>query len=209
METDHTTSPSVYKDDRDLPIFESGRKDRYTVREAVEILLCQTEKGVKCNKTPLKVRKNLSFLIDVGKLKCWQDVKSDMNGVFSHTLRICTWTVEVDQENKICSLEKKKIALTAQNMYHIHINSMRNKAGLCRSIFFLRGQDEEVLNSMCLLQYTIAKEAQSTEVVYDVLPHGNSKGKIKPYYPTKKSTIQAISSGLQKCCGLYRWRLGC
>ena len=196
METDHTTSPSVYKDDRDLPIFESGRKDRYTVREAVEILLCQTEKGVKCNKTPLKVRKNLSFLIDVGKLKCWQDVKSDMNGVFSHTLRICTWTVEVDQENKMHSLEKKKIALTAQNMYHIHINSMRNKAGLCRSIFFRRGQDEEVLNSMCLLQYTIAKEAQSTEVVYDVPPHGNSKGKRKPYYPTKKSTIQAIKDEL-------------
>lgn len=70
METDHTTSPSVYKDERDLPIFESGRRDRYTVREAVEILLCQTENGVKCNKTQLKVRKNLSFLIDVGKLKC-------------------------------------------------------------------------------------------------------------------------------------------
>ena len=170
MEIAHTTSPLLYKNDRDLPIFESGRKDRYTVREAVEILRCETEKGVKCNKAPLKVRKNLSFLIDAGKLKCWQDVKSDMNGVFSHTLRICTWTVEVDQQNKMHSLEKKKIALTAQNMYHIYLNSMRNKAGLCRSVFFLRGQDEEVLNSMCLLQYTIAKEAQSTEVVYDVPP---------------------------------------
>ena len=49
---------------------------------------------------------------------------------------------------------------------------------------------------MCLLQYTIAKEAQSTEVVYDVPPHGNSKGKTKPYYPAKKRTIQAIKDNL-------------
>ena len=132
--------------DKDLLIFEWGRKERYTVREAVEILLCEIEKGVTCNKTPLKVRKTLSFLIDVGKLKCWQDVKSDINGVFPHTPRICTGTVEVDQENKMHSLEKKKIALTAQNIYHVHINSMQNKAGLCHSIFFLRGQNEEILN---------------------------------------------------------------
>ena len=115
--------------------------------------------------------------------------------VSSYTLCFCTWMVEVDQENKMHSLEKK-IALTTQNMYHIHSNSKRNTAGLCRSIFFLQGQDEEVLNSMCLLQYTIAKEAQSTEVVHDVPHHGNSKGKTKPYYPAKKRTIQAIKDNL-------------
>ena len=49
---------------------------------------------------------------------------------------------------------------------------------------------------MCLLQYTIAKEAQSTEVVHDVPHHGNSKGKTKPYYPAKKRTIQAIKDNL-------------
>jgi len=93
------------------------------------------------------------------------------------------------------SLEKK-ITLTTQKMYHIHINSKRNKAGLCCFIFFLRGQDEEVLNSLCLLQYTIAKEAQSTEVVHHVSPNGNRKGKRKPYSPAKKSTIQAIRDKL-------------
>jgi len=196
MKTAHTTTPLLYKNDKDLPIFECGKKERYTVRKAVEILLCQFEKGTKGNKTPLKVRKNLSFLVDVGKFKCWQDMKSDMNGVFFHTLRICTWTVEVDQENEVQSLEKKKIPLTGQNMYHIYINSMRNEAGLCRSIFFLRDQNEEILNSLCLLQYTIAKEVQCTEVVYDVPSHGNRKGKSKPYYPTKKSTIQAIKDEL-------------
>ena len=77
-------------------------------------------------------------------------------------------------------------------MYRIYINSMRNMAGLCRSMFFLRGQDEEILNSICLLQYTIAKEVQCTELVYDVSFHGNCKGKRKLYYLTKKSTIQAI-----------------
>ena len=195
MATDAST-PLLYKNDKDVPIFECGRKERYTVREAVRILLSEHEQGIKCSKTPLKTRQNLSFLINVAKLKCWQDVKSDMNGVFCSTLRICMWTVEVDEENGVDILAKKKIDLVSEKMYHVYINSMRNKAGLCRSIFLLRGRDGEIINSVCLLQYTIPKE-DCSEVIYEVPSHGNSKGKGKPFYPTKKSTLQAIKDELR------------
>lgn len=163
-------------------------------KEAVRILLAEHHQEVKCNKTPLKPRKNLSFLIDVSKFKCWQDVKSDMNGAYSDTLRVCTWTVEVDQEVNVDILEKKKIPLKSERVFHIYTNSMRNKAGLCRSTFFLRGRDGEILNSTILLQYTISKEG-CTEVVFNVPSHGNSKAQSrKPFYPTKKSTLQAMKS---------------
>ena len=49
----------------------------------------------------------MSFVVDVTNFKCRQDVKSDMNGVYSDTLRICTWTVEVDQEENVDVLDKK------------------------------------------------------------------------------------------------------
>ena len=46
MKTAHTTSTLLHKNDKDLLIeCECGKKEQYTVREAVEILLCQFEKG--------------------------------------------------------------------------------------------------------------------------------------------------------------------
>lgn len=131
-----STKPSssmLYGHDKDLPILETGKKERYTVREVAKRLLM--EQGEKCRKIPLRVRRNLSFLVDVSKYKCWQDVKSDMNGVYSETLRIATWTVEVDRNDQVQVLEKKKVELASDNEYHIYVHSTKNKAGLCRSIF--------------------------------------------------------------------------
>lgn len=60
-----TTSLSLlYSDDKDLPIFEAGKREHYTIKETVKILLMDNEK--KCSKTSLQVRRNLSFLVDVG-----------------------------------------------------------------------------------------------------------------------------------------------
>lgn len=95
----------------------------------------QISVGMKYSKTPPKVRQNLSFLINVAKLENCEDIKSDMNGVFCDTC-ICMWTVEVSKENDVDTLEKKKIDLVSKKSYHVYINLMRNKAGLCHSIFF-------------------------------------------------------------------------
>ena len=47
------------------------------------------------------MRRNLSFLVDVSKLRDCQDVKSDMNGVYHITLRKVTWTVQVGASNHV------------------------------------------------------------------------------------------------------------
>lgn len=41
-----TSSSLLYNDDKDLPIFEAGKRERYTIKEAVEILLMDNEKNV-------------------------------------------------------------------------------------------------------------------------------------------------------------------
>ena len=119
------------------------------------------------------MRRKLSFLVDVSKLKCWQDVKSDMNGVYSQTLRIATWTVEVYEKDQVQILEKK-VELASDKEYHMYIHSMKNKAGLCRSIFLLFDRDKEIVNSACLLQYTVT-DNDCEEVDFDVPAHRNSK----------------------------------
>ena len=53
----------------------------------------------------------------------------------------------------------------------------------------------EIKNSLCLLQYTIAREG-CHKVLFEAPSHGNSKTKRKPFYPTKKSTLQGIKDEL-------------
>ena len=69
------------------------------------------------------------------------------------------WTVKVGVNNHVEILEKKKVELASDNEFHVHIHSKKNKAGLCRSIFYLLDQDEKIVNSTCLLQYTLTDRA--------------------------------------------------
>ena len=72
-------------DENNLPILEAGREERYTVKEAVKLLVEEQDKI--CSNTPLQVRTNLSFLVDISTLRCWRNLKSDMNGVCPHVKR--------------------------------------------------------------------------------------------------------------------------
>ena len=174
-------------------MLEREKKQRYTVPEAVKILLDDQPK--MSSKVPLRVRRNISFVIDTSELNCWQDVKSDMNGVYSNTLRIATWTIDVNENNNVEKIEKKKVCLLHERQFHVYIHSTKNAAGLCRSIFLLKGRDGEIVNSKCLLQYNLLDKT-SDEVVFTVSPHGNSKKSTVPFYPTKKSTMNAIKDNL-------------
>ncbi len=91
---------SFYNNDKALPIFNTGKKARYTIPEAAKILL-KSETTQKCTKTPLRVRKNMSFLVNTGNYQRWEDVKSDMNGTYTHPLRTGTWTIDVSDDMEI------------------------------------------------------------------------------------------------------------
>ncbi len=117
-----------------------------------------------------------------------------MNGIFPTILRVGVWTVEVD-EDMIVILAKKKVDLKNANQYHLRINSKRNNAGLCRSIFHLEDQEKKIINSVCLLQYHIDKP-DCEKVKFTILPHGNRKHGSNPYYPTQPSVLHKIKDGV-------------
>ena len=193
--TDAVGGDHFYNNDKELPIFNTGRKVRYTVLEAATILI-KNATSQKCTKTPLRVRENMSFLVDISKNEKWEDIKSDMNGAYTHHLRTGIWTIDVSEDMEVQIVEKRKMELKMKSNFHMHINSRRNRFGLSRSIFFLSNHDGDILHNTCLLQYHIDKE-NCGEVAFDVAPHGNrKKGEGKPFYPTQKSTMQAIKQEL-------------
>lgn len=75
------------------------------------------------SKVPLRVRRNISFVIDTSELNYWKDVKTDMNGVCSNTLRIATWTIDVNENYNVEKIEKKKVSLLHERQFHVHIHS--------------------------------------------------------------------------------------
>ena len=133
--------------------------------------------------------------MDVSKNQSWEDIKSDTNGAYIHHLRTAIWTLDASDEMEIQILAKRKVELEMKGQFHMHINSKRNAFGLSRSIFFLTNHDGDILHNTCLLQYHIDKE-NCDDVVFEVARHGNRKTGDKPFYPTQKSTMEALKEEL-------------
>ena len=177
-----------------------GRKERYHPKQAVDALLRKAPHVKKCDRQPLGVRQNMSFLIDISKMSNWEDIKADRNGVYNGVLRCGVWTVacEVDQNGTSFEIiTKKKETLHDDNQYHLTINSKRNKASptLVRPIFLLTSNSGKIVNDACLLQYHISSGDDTVNV--EVQPHGNRReGQSRAFHPTAKSNLEKIHEGL-------------
>ena len=193
---DHVVTRSFHDGDVGMPVFRSGKNERFTPAEAVTIIL--QDDAVKCNKVPLGVRGNLSFLVNTTKLNTWEDVKCDMNGVYEQVLRVGVWTVQVGEDPEDVEIvAKKRIPLEpGRKQFHPRMNSKRNKAGLSRSIFLLEDHHGHIVNSTCLLQYHVDREG-CDRVEFEVASHGNRKHGQRPFYPTKKSVMQKMQDRVQ------------
>lgn len=193
---------TFWKGESSTPILHHGKALRYTTKEAVEVLVSKDFDSRTCKVRPLKVRENASFLVDVSKESNWEDVKDDMNGVYSGVLRCAIWTVEIDALNNsmdVSVVEKKEISLTGANQYHLVMNSKTNKAcpKLVRSIFILKDSLGSIVNQRCLVQYHIPCGEKSVD--FCVAAHGNSsKRKHMPFYPTRKSTLDHMKLKVQQ-----------
>ena len=196
---DHSTNTAekFWNGDNTKPILESGKTDRYVTREAVSLVLDST--NPRCESVPLRVRRNVSFLVESERYSNNRDdVKCDMNGVYPYVLRIGVWTIETDKINGLRDVDvlcKKKANLEHPNQYHFHINSKKNASGLCRSIFYLTDSVNQIVNNVILLQYHHNLLGKG-EVEFQVPSHGNRKNGSQPFYPSQKSTLNEMKKGL-------------
>ena len=107
-----------------MPVFESGKKSRYTSREVVEVLLCERFKRKVCEHHPLRVRENAASLVNVDAYNHWEDIKDDMNGAYTKVLRCATWTVECQKGTDGLDFRvvtKKAVELTKPDQHHLVI----------------------------------------------------------------------------------------
>ena len=189
-----------WENNHNLQLFECGKKERYTVSEAIKIIMCHDKNVKLCKERPLRVRKNATFPVDVKSLRNWEDIKDDMN---TKVLRCGVWTVLCDvsfaDHVMIDIIAKKEVELDSDNMYHMTIHSKGNKAcpDLGRSIFVLYEVNGEIVNNVALLQYHISCPLE--EVQFQVQSYGNrKKGNNTPFYPTAERTLQAIKNQLKE-----------
>ena len=188
-----------WNDDENMPLFEKGRPERYTVDQAIEIITKHSLVSSKCTRQPLRVRENASFLIDLKWFDNWKDVKADMNGVYSGILRCAVWTIEC-RDGLWSLLKKKKAPLPSKDAFHLVQNSKTNKAAsaLARSIFLLNDFKGNVVNNVCLVQYHVSNSDGRVEDL-QIQKHGNSRStNPKPFYPLKKSTLASIRDNVTK-----------
>lgn len=169
-----------WKDDEKIPLFEKGRPERYTVDQAIEIITKHSLVSSKCTRQPLRVRENASFIIDLKWFDNWEDVKADMNGVYSGILRCAVWTIEC-RDGLWSLLKKKKAPLPSKDAFHLVQNSKTNKAApaLARSIFLFNDFKGNVVNNVCLLQYHVS--------------NGEGESKICRYRSTVTADPQTLS----------------
>lgn len=188
-----------WNDDENMPLFEKGRPERYTVDQAIEIITKHSLVSSKCTRQPLRVRENASFLIDLKWFDNWEDVKADMNGVYSGILHCAVWTIEC-RDGLWSLLKKKKAPLPSKDAFHLVQNSKTNKAApaLARSIFLLNDFKGNVVNNVCLVQYHVSNSDGRVEDL-QIQKHSNSRStNPKPFYPLKKSTLASIRDNVTK-----------
>ena len=80
---------SFYGGNSSFPVFDSGRSNPITTKEAVIILKSEIKSSSICNKTPFYIKNNVSFIVNAEKLSHWKDIRIGMmdNIVFSITFK--------------------------------------------------------------------------------------------------------------------------
>ena len=81
---------------------------------------------------------------------------------------------------------------------HVH-RTEKKDAGLIRNIVYF-SKEQEIINNALILQYYFNKfvPSDTSELLFDVEAHGNPTSKIVPFYPIKKSVLNAIRSELDQ-----------
>ena len=69
---------SFYGGNSSFPVFDSGRSNPITTKEAIIILKSDIKSSSICNKTPVYIKNNVSFIVNAEALSHWKDIRTDM-----------------------------------------------------------------------------------------------------------------------------------
>ena len=121
------TSPEYYEGDTELPIFSRlsmERKRLFTVKDIVMCLLHPSlNKKYLCQKVPIHITKNVSFLIDTDKLGDARDLDCDDMGVWKNNrVDKVNVTLSANSETNvgICKKKMSKGVFTVKRIYRSH-----------------------------------------------------------------------------------------
>ncbi|KAJ8047258.1 Serine/threonine-protein kinase TAO1 [Holothuria leucospilota] len=180
-----------------------------------EAFALANSKCTKSRRVPQGCRNNAIFIIDSDCVRDPDDVKSDLNGVFSicHEIKCLTLTVKIgdtasirSRTNAVRLKVQSRQRIDAQDgCLYLKIHRRENQFGLVRNIMYFMDVNEKIVNKSIILQYFINKKVCGNVdfISYSVPPHGNaSKKRRSGFHPLKKSTLKRMRdevSPTRKC----------
>ena len=173
-----------------VPVYGAPRSG-YTAHELASIVCEDVPEQKICTQKPTGVRTYASFVVD---LKCinLKDLAADDNGVWVTSSPHRMYEVE-RKDGVICSLRhipKVTSEIDKRNIITIHRQYGRHQATPeFRRIIATVVDSKGKTMPRAVVQYFFQG---GKKVPVCVQPHGNSKGKERPYYRSQPSTLQAI-----------------
>lgn len=128
-----------YHGNQCLPVYEHPLKG-YSGEEIVKILLSPTFRNdLLCSAHPVSVQNNVSFVVDLSKLKDPNDVRADDLGTWKCTgSRLLRFTVKISNIDChiVSEMSSNAMVVNVRRQYHVHatdsdlhrmISSLENK----------------------------------------------------------------------------------
>ena len=137
---------------------------------------------------PDGIETSASFLIDISKLNCLDDLKSNDGEARSHH-RQAIRQISVDENGEIVVRRKYTEDDHEDGCFYLYEYVIKTKCKkYCRRIYTLYSDMEETdLHRYALVQFQIDINYKDTAT-----PHGNCKKSRKPYLKTMSSTIESL-----------------
>lgn len=146
--------------------------------------------GVKCTRQPMKVKYNAAFLIDARVIHL-DDLPVDGNGRYVNNGQV-THTCTNPSNGRWKKKGDSCLILQTKNEYH-PTREYREQGDFRQTISYLNYFNEDIVNSVALLQYTF------TGMEHDLAPtvHGNAKRK-RLFTRTKTSVRRKLKENLSR-----------
>ena len=140
MYTYYRESVEYYHDNQCLPVYGHPRKG-YSGEEIVKILLNPTfQNELLCSTHPVSVQNNVSFVVDLSKLKDPNDVRADDLGAWKCTgSRLLQFTVRITNTDChfVNDTSSNAEVVQVHRQYHVHATD----PDLHRMIAFMENSD--------------------------------------------------------------------
>jgi hypothetical protein len=180
LNTSHKEECGKEKFCNGCPVYKwTARNEHFSLRELVDILLLKNVPASSiCSAQPSRVKKNVSFVVDLHQLNNPRDIRADENGVWLRKGAPVAY-ISLQQKDGEISVHKVNSMSSVSTSFKIVRSYYRHSASPDFSRTIAMAYDHcGILQQLAFVQYSFDRE----EHIVHIDPHGNSIKSKKPLF---------------------------